>query len=486
MMNLGIASFGAFLLIAISSLNWRRSVKTALVLVVIEGAIRKWVLPQASDLVYFLKDIVLLGAYARYFVFNQSSKRTPGSSEIKILLWIAMALISLQVFNIRLASVSVGLFGFKAYLWYVPLCFMLRDLFHSSEELQSFLKWYLLLVIPVGALGALQFLSPADSPINTYVAGEGDIATFSGEDEISRARITGTFSYISGYAAYLTVCQALLFSMLTSKLNKVWIVILVGAQALLMGNMFMTGSRGPVFAGIIILAGFLFTNQWARKREVRKAFAMLLLTLAVCAVAGMYWFSDAFDAFWVRATTSDSASERISGPILEPLLLLSDPEFLGYGAGATHPGGAGLRARFGLSGPEVAPPEAESETVRVMYELGVLGFLVWYAIKLYFIHALWLTRSRVRNPFLKNLALAGFLTHCIQLTGQTVLNHTSNVYFWFMAGFIFLLPYLDSIVARGSLESDCYSTGSDRSHKLPVATAPGIVKLVLGLKHSHH
>jgi hypothetical protein len=484
-MNLGIASFGALLLFVISTLNWRRSVKAALILVVIEGAIRKWVLPQASDLVYFLKDIVLLGAYARYFVFNRKSKQGVGSSGMKALLWIALVLISLQVFNIRLASVPVGLFGFKAYLLYVPLCFMLRDLFPSSEDLQSFLKWYLLLVIPVGVLGGIQFISPPDSAINTYVAGEVDIATFRGQDEISRARITGAFSYISGYAAYLTVCMALLFSMLMARLNTVWRVILIGAQAILIGNMFMTGSRGPVFSGIIVFAGFLFTNQWARKREVRKAFAMLLLTVAVCAVAVTYWFSEAFDAFWVRATTSDSASERIAGPILEPLEFLLDPEILGYGAGATHPGGMTIRTRFDLPDPELRPPDAENETVRIMFELGVFGFLVWYAIKLYLLLALWRTRVQVRNPFLKNLALAAFLVHAILLTGMTVLNHTAHVYYWFMAGFIFLLPYLDSITAHEYLENNVNRTkrhrhstksGNYRPFVEPVITALGAVR----------
>jgi O-antigen ligase len=231
-------------------------------------------------------------------------------------------------------------------------------------------------------------------------------------------------------------------------------VTLIGAQALLIGNMFMTGSRGPVFSGVIVFAGFILFSQLARKREVRKAFAMLLLTGVVCAVVSMYWFSEALDAFWERATTSDSASERMAGPILEPLELLSDPEILGYGAGATHPGGMTLRTRFGLPDPAVAPPDAENETVRVMMELGVLGFLVWYALKLYLIRALWRTRSQVRNPFLNNLALAAFLVHCILLTGTTVLNHTTHVYFWFMAGFIFLLPRLDSIAAHEALEEN--------------------------------
>jgi hypothetical protein len=488
-MNLGVALFGALVLFVISTRNWRRSVKTALVLAVIEGAIRKWVLPQASDLVYFLKDIILLGAYARYFIYEHKSKRAVALPELNILLWVAMILIGLQVFNIRLASAAVGMFGFKAYLLYVPLCFMLRDVFRSTEELQSFLKWYLLLVIPVGALGALQFFSPPDSSINTYVAGEeADIATFGGPDEIVRARITGTFSYISGYTAYLTVCQALLFSLLAVKLNKVWMAILMGGQALLMGNMFMTGSRGPVFSGVIVFAGFLIFNQLARAREVRKALTMLLMTGVVCAVASAYWFGDALDAFWLRATTSDSASERMVGPLLEPLLFLTDPEVLGYGAGATHPGGAGLRARFGLTEPTVTPPEAESETVRVMLELGVFGFLVWYGLKLYLILALWRTRVQTRNPFLKNLALAAFLVHAILFTGATYLNHTAHVYFWFMAGFIFLLPRLDSNVAPERLENNLHSAGSgnDPLQKLPVAAAPVIVKSARGPKYGHN
>jgi hypothetical protein len=50
------------------------------------------------------------------------------------------------------------------------------------------------------------------------------------------------------------------------------------------------------------------------------------------------------------------------------------------------------------------------------------------------------------------------------------------------------LPRLDSIVAHESLENNRHSAGSgrDQFQKLPVATAPGIVKSVSGLKHIHH
>jgi len=54
-------------IVYLSSLNWRRAIKAVLVVSVLEGAIRKWFLPEASDLIYFLKDIILVTAYVHCF-----------------------------------------------------------------------------------------------------------------------------------------------------------------------------------------------------------------------------------------------------------------------------------------------------------------------------------------------------------------------------------------------------------------------------------
>src|SRR5689334_10552068 len=67
MIQLSVGLLGGIFLIYLATLNWQLSVKVALVLAVIEGALRKWALPQASQLIYFLKDFVLLGAYLSYF-----------------------------------------------------------------------------------------------------------------------------------------------------------------------------------------------------------------------------------------------------------------------------------------------------------------------------------------------------------------------------------------------------------------------------------
>jgi hypothetical protein len=452
-MDMSIALLGAAILFAVSAVNWRWSVKAALVLVMLEGAIRKWLLPQASDLVYFLKDLVLFGAYLRYFVLDSSTRSASRKfSELKVLLGIVTAIIVIQVFNVRLNSTAVGIFGFKAYLWYVPLCFIAQDLFPSVEDLQKFLKWYLAIAIPICLLGILQFFSPPDSFLNTYIKGDEvqSTAMLVSEMGTSRVRITGTFSYISGYTTYLFVCLSLLLPMVVSGLKRMWFWILLGALILVIGNTFMTGSRSPVIMGAIIALGFLTLGQGGKNRAGRAVFVPLALTLTISVVASSFWFDEAISLFWERATNSEDTNERLYLAYVEPFLYLSEKDFevQGYGAGATHPGGVGVRSRFNESPPTVEAPPAEGEPVRVLLELGVIGFFFWFIIKFYLIWILWGTWKNLQTLFLKHLALMALLVHFVQLTGQVVMNHTSGVFFWFLTGFILLLPKLDSLATQ--------------------------------------
>src|SRR5580704_11720836 len=76
-----------------SSPFWQKAVKAALVLVVFEGAIRKWILPGSSDLVYFLKDIVLLLGYASYFLFEGAKTESDSFFGFKVLLTLAVLIV---------------------------------------------------------------------------------------------------------------------------------------------------------------------------------------------------------------------------------------------------------------------------------------------------------------------------------------------------------------------------------------------------------
>ena len=63
-----IGLMGGVVLIMMSYANWRLAVKSALVIALFEGAIRKWVFPAGQELVYFLKDVFLIGAYLKFFL----------------------------------------------------------------------------------------------------------------------------------------------------------------------------------------------------------------------------------------------------------------------------------------------------------------------------------------------------------------------------------------------------------------------------------
>lgn len=431
-------------IICLSSLDWRLSVKAVLVLLVIEGALRKWVLPQASDAMYFLKDVVLFGAYLKYYVFSASERKYQIKSDIlKLLVFLAAGWSLFQAFNPSLGSAVVGMFGFKNYIYYIPLMWMIPNLFQSEEELYKFLRIYLLLVIPIGFLGIAQFFSPYSSLLNVYTPGAvSDVATFGVTDA---ARITGTFSYLSGYSLYLLVCFGLLVPMLSIKQPLWWRWLSVIELLLVVVNSMMTGSRTSIFAEVLFLLGYLCIQGLTRPVGTLSLLNKFLVPVVVVSLAASIWFRPALDAIWLRTTANKDVTGRISSSFVEPLQFIKYKELDGYGTGATHQGSVALRRILSLPEGEYIPVYYESEMGRVALELGPIGFVFWYGLRVGIAIALWLVFWKLKRPFLRQLALAAFLIQTIQLSGHLVFHHTFAVHYWFLSSFVFLLPRLEQV-----------------------------------------
>lgn len=431
-------------IIYISSLNWHHSVKAVFIILVIEGALRKWVLPQASDLIYFLKDLVLLGAYLRYYGFSASTSKFRIKNDIiAILILLVAGWCLFQAFNPSLGSPLVGIFGLRAYLFYIPLIWMLPTLFQSEEALYKFLRSHLLLVIPIGILGIVQFYSPASSPLNVYAPGEvTEAATFGAT---SAVRVTGTFSYLSGYSAYLLVCFTLLIPMLSTNQSRWWKLVSIIEIFLVTVNSFMTGSRGVIIGAVLFLLGYLGVLVFTRPASTLRFIRQFLPLAIIVAIAASFWFQPAIDAFWLRTTSNQDVSGRISGSFTQPFEFIKYKELDGYGTGATHQAAPALRRALDLPAGEFIPTYYESEMGRVALELGPIGFFLWYGLRVSIAIALWLTSLKLESPFLRQLALAAFLIEAIQINGQLVFNHTFSIYYWFLSSFIFLLPRLEQI-----------------------------------------
>ncbi|MFL6197466.1 MAG: hypothetical protein ACJ75H_24985 [Thermoanaerobaculia bacterium] len=428
--------------------RWRTAVQLAMVLLVFEGAIRKWLVPGAQDLIYFAKDVLLLGAYAGYFRDRPRLRwvRLPPLPTLYGVLAFSAVLGLVQIFNPALPNLLVGIFGFKAYFFYVPLLFVLPAVFRDDASLYHFLRRYCLIAIPVGLLATAQFVAPSSSLLNTYARSGEDayIATFGSSAFV---RVTATFSFITGYTAYLLATAILMLCLLAA---GGWRfrghLLLFGALGLTILGMFMSGSRGPVL--LIVL---LFPLYWwlavIRERGGGAVFGRLVIALSLLAGVLVLTGDQAIEAFRGRAAGVSDVRNRVASPLLSPFLLLPDAGLLGFGIGSTHQTAAALA-------PNLAPYSwlhgliVEVESGRVMLELGPIGFLLVYFARIYLAAFAFGQILVLRTRFHRTLATASFLYFLTALPGGVVFDVTSDVFYWFYAGLLLLTLRLDREIAR--------------------------------------
>ncbi|WP_448562191.1 hypothetical protein [Trichothermofontia sp.] len=455
----------AIVIIGISAISWRRSLSVVMVLVIFEGVLRKWVLPQASDLLYFVKDLVLLGAYLRYFVFSRHEKLPSPSAKSFLITFLGLsaAWCVFQAFNPKLGSPIVGIFGLRGYFFYVPLMWMVAHWFRSSAEFFNFLRWYLLLAIPVCLLGTLQFISPPSSWLNVYAGGIDPTATFG---QTGNVRITGTFPYISGYTSYLSFCFAILVPLVTTQQPKFWQNLTYIELALVVINALMTGSRGVILFQLIFLSLYLLIAVLQSPKILMQYIWRFTLPIVILISLIQFRYRSALDAFAYRwSRTSDHLVNRTLGDITGPLYYLPHVDIDGYGTGATHQAVNRLRSVLELPLGETLPP-SEAEMGRILLEIGPIGFISWYGLRLSLLASLWQTALKLQPSLLRQFAVAAFLTQLIFFSGQLVVHNVFLIYYWFLSSFIYLLPKLE--------DGDFWSQYSqDYPNDLPYYPPPG-------------
>jgi hypothetical protein len=443
-----VVVLGGLIALVWSARHWKQAVQIALVLLIFEGAIRKWLVPGAQDLFYFAKDVFLLGAYAGFLRSPARQRHPPPAAPVLYGLLVAGAFLGvLQIFNPNLPNLLVGILGFKAYFFYVPLIFLLPAMFRSDQELAVQLRRYLLLAIPVGILAVAQFFSPPSSPLNTYArstADAGSIATFGSSTYV---RVTATFSFISGYTFYLL---ATVIFLLVWMANARWRLrgnlLMYGALGITLLGMLMSGSRGPV-----LLLAALFPFYWwlgvLREQGGGGTFGRLLLGLSLLAAALAWLGEDAIGAFYGRALGIEDVPARLTMPLEAPFHVIGEAGPFGLGIGATHQTAAAVTPGI--------PPYAwlrgmliEVESGRIMLELGAIGFAIIYLIRIYLAAFALGQIFKLRTRFHRSLAVGSFLYLLGSLPGGIVFEVTSGVYYWTFVGLLFLAMRLDREAVR--------------------------------------
>lgn len=439
-MTVAAAIFGA-LLLALAARFWRIATWAALILMIYEGALRKWFLPQFQQPIYFAKDALFLGAYFGYFVGSRWLRdRNPFHRHVGNGIFVFYALLCFsQLLNPRLPNIFVGLYGLQSYIMYVPLMYMVPELLPDERALRRFVIGLMMTAAVPLALGIIQFNLPPTHYLNHYVWSDQGIATFGPEDNL--VRVTSTFSYISGYASYLSALAVLLLALALMERARWLRFVLVAGVAAVMVNLLMTGSRGPLLL-VLLCVPFVVLQalMTARKRQVKIAL-VLTLAIPIAVAAGLWTTPDAQVAMADRVASNGGENfERIRQLFTEPVRAFKDAGPIGYGLGTTLPGAAFL---YEPQPSDEQPPPYEGEHERVMIEIGSVGYFLVLLARLVVPLQLFLSLRNCGSSYLRPLIAAAFVVTLANVPLPIIINHTNGIIYWFLAGFA-LLPLTEA------------------------------------------
>ena len=352
------------------------------ILLIFEGTLRKWVLPQFSDVFLVIRDPVVLVIYglsikARLFPRNNYMLAL---AIIALLSWL-VSLVVLEPYLSLKPLILVTGFGFRSNFLHLPLIFVIGRAL-DAEDVKKLGRWVLIGSLPMALLLAIQFNAAPDSAINrTAGLGETQQITAGG----GKIRPPGPFSFVSGVIFYAALSAAfLLYGAMTRGAYRNWLLY-AGGLALVV-TIGVSGSRSVLLAVLVVVASLLLiivvrpgaVNQFGRNLLIAVVVLMVAVRLPVFK-EGIRVLSDRFTAVAEAEETTIAGGllTRTFSGFTEGFLFIPKAPIGGYGLGIGTNGGAKFltgRAMFLLT---------EGEWGRVILESGpILGlaYLAWRTI----------------------------------------------------------------------------------------------------------
>jgi len=413
--------------------TYRGGVLLFLALVLADGAVRKWLLPEFEQLVYIAKDVLLLGMLTWYGMSR--GLRLPAGlsgSTLATLLSLYIAVAALQAFNPALPSLALGVLGLKAHVLYIALMLLVPAAFRDVDDLARTLRYALVPMILVLALGAVQFYLPPDHPLNRYARGSQDIATFG---LVGSVRVTSTFSYVSGMTVFVFFAFCLGLALLAAgrwrlRENKLACACIVAAVVVAP----MTGARWFYYMVTLCLPVFLYGMIRSEMLQTKYAIRLVVLSF-LTATAISFWSLSALESLQHRRESTGDAPARVEGLLLDPAKFSLEAGVLGFGSGATHQ--AALALVPGGHDFSWLPTAAfENEPGRIMLELGIVGFVVAFALRIYLCRLAWLAMVRGGTRNERTLAVAALIFFIAHVPSPIVFNVTGGALYWLFAGIL--------------------------------------------------
>ena len=336
-------------------------------LLILEGVLRKWVVPSLSNPLLIVRDPVALAIY-----FSAAREGGfPRTGFIAAIIGIAGFFLIASMLVIP-EHPLVTAYGLRADFLHLPLVFVLARVL-THKDVQRIGYAVLICGLPMAALVYRQFESPGDSWINKG-AGEGSVQIESAYDRI---RPAGTFSYSNGLLAYISLLASFLFyGFFKARTYPNW--LLYGCVFSLFLMVTFSGSRSVLSSvSILVIAAMAIsiTRPNLIGGSVKALFAVAIVYMALGSATVI---RQGFDVLNYRYEGGGGLRAGIIDRYLDTLLpfnAVQTAPFLGFGLGVGTNAGAGLIT--GGRGFLLA----ENEWERIIMESGVLLGLAYICLR---------------------------------------------------------------------------------------------------------
>ncbi len=309
-----------------------------LLLLIFEGALRKWVLPGLSDPLLVIRDpiaIVLL-------IFAVYHKVMKWNWYLFLMVLVGMAALPLTMI-LGHGNLFVALFGARCFLVQFPFLFLIGTVFDKSdvEKFGRFILW----ITPLMTLLIIwQLYSPQSAWVNRGVGGDESGSGFSGA--LGYFRPSAVFSFTSGTTTFFSLAAAYVvyFWLSTDKIDR---RLLLVASVFVVIAIPVSVSRAYLFQFIITIVFGLFVSLTSARAMLRASLAVLLMLLAFVSLQQFAFFKTSTTIFLARFSGANKTEGGLQGVIVDrflgenyqSLVYATEKPLWGYGLGAgTHAG----------------------------------------------------------------------------------------------------------------------------------------------------
>ncbi len=337
-------------------------------LLLFEGALRKWVFPSLSSVILIIRDPLVL----YLFYIAQRAGLLKNNFFYTSILVVSLISFILTMY-IGHGNILVALFGLRIILIQFPFIFFIGSFF-SKQDCIKLGKSLVYINIGMTILVAIQYFSPQTAWVNKGI-GDSESSGFTGSGDYFR--VPGTFSFTNGLSFFYGFVTGYIFYfwLENNKLNK---LVLSGSTFCLLIAIPLSISRAVLIEFIVTFI-FLLLISGRSPKIIGRIFLTIILLFAIFAfLSYLSFFTDMKAVFMNRLVGANEAEGGVQTIFMDRILggmlgALSNNRLPFWGLGL----GMGTNAGSTLLTGSATYLISEGEWGRLIGEMGLfIGFFV--------------------------------------------------------------------------------------------------------------